>query len=79
MPLWIASGLIAALRGAAGDVTEGAVGHTALPAYARFPQGLPPGWPPPDARPRRCRPAPTDGLREAAPAPAGPLPGSERS
>jgi hypothetical protein len=86
-PLWIASGTAAVARGAAGDVASAQAGHPALPAYARFPQGLPPGWPPPGARPVPCRPAPTEALRSPALAPdppapppaADPLPASERS
>ncbi len=53
-PLWIISG-IAAWNVASTRSSEVATpADPALPAYARFPQGMPPGWPPTSARPPTC-------------------------
>jgi hypothetical protein len=53
-PLWIISGTAAGTNAITRSFEVAPPADPALPAYARFPQGLPPGWPPTSARPPTC-------------------------
>lgn len=82
-PAWVLAGSLAIGQDAAGNRPAAGPADAALPAYARFPQGLPPGWPAPGQAPVRCSPSPSERRLEPVPAPAADpaaaLPAPERS
>jgi hypothetical protein len=61
-PLWIISGTAAGSYAASRSSEQAMPTDLSLPAYARFPQGVPPGWPPTGATPPACKLVPTDDL-----------------
>ncbi len=61
-PAWIISGLGSGSSAASRSSEQTVPTDVSLPAYARFPQGVPPGWPPTSAKPPACRLVPTDDL-----------------
>lgn len=76
LPLWVLTGVASGARAAA-DVSAAPPGHPGLPAWARFPQGLPPGWPGPGIVPERCRPSPTEQRMKPEIDPSSPSPPSQ--
>ena len=59
MPAWIIGAISVASSEAGANTGKAGPDHAELPAYARFPQGLPPGWPAPGEAPALCEPPPT--------------------
>lgn len=60
LPVWLAAGIASSVRATSRSFAETSGDDPELAAWARFPQGPPPGWPDAAIPPRRCVAQPKD-------------------